>query len=143
MKIPVYKMKMPIYVLHGIWNDGHEEYYGVIEVSFDIEPLKRVLGWIADSNAIDFVTLYEGIKSKRSDMSYYVIDSGWRYAKFRISKHEIRMTEMVMRQVIQEMKKIQKNGFEATGEEPDVDITSDGLVGKFLEAKENWKKDVD
>lgn len=33
---------------------------------------------------------------------------------------------------------LQRCGFEATGEEPDVYITADELVGKFLEAKGNW-----
>ncbi len=35
---------------------------------------------------------------------------------------------------------LQRDGFEATGREPDTDMTADELVGKFLDAKGNWKE---
>lgn len=35
---------------------------------------------------------------------------------------------------------LQRCGFEATGEEPVVNMTVDELVGKFLEAKGKWKE---
>lgn len=37
---------------------------------------------------------------------------------------------------------LQRCGFEATGEAPTVNMTVGGLVGKFLEAKGNWREDT-
>lgn len=34
-----------------------------------------------------------------------------------------------------------RNGFEETVMEPNVDMTSDEMVGRFMEAKGNWKED--
>lgn len=102
-------MKIAVYVLHGTWYDRCTDGHEVLGVSFDAAPLERRLGWIADSNASDFVELKGDIQSVQSERSYEATDPEWRYANFYIAEQEIEVPELVMRQVSMEMKKIDRS----------------------------------
>lgn len=101
-------MKILVYVLHGVWKSNDSEQSEVIEVSDNLEVLKKRLDEIAKSQAESYIGTHKNLLCyKKYELRYEVICL-YDYAKFYITKHHLDLSQNIMVAVSREMEKIDR-----------------------------------
>ena len=97
--------KIVVYVLHGFWENEFTNGYAVVDVSIDLEVMKK-LDEIVESKAQGYVKVQEDKAEEERGFRYFEIwDENGQSAKFYIVEQYLELSQSMMEAIAESLAK--------------------------------------